>query len=184
MTASLNYWHYIFLGIAFIIFLFGIFSALRQTKKSLIFPMIVSTVLVSSLLAVFSVLVVDKYTKKVKLLKIDNKRLLSTEQIVYTGVVQNVGNHEIGVVTLEIKLVNKGHTTGNVKGENFYKPSGFFDFFSNGMGIIDNSKPQKVVQEFVIATNLQPGDTKHFRVYFKFPGYFRSVADFIELNAK
>lgn len=179
----LNYWHYIFLGIFFLIFIVGVILSLRQKNKTLMLQMLISTTLVVSLLALFSVLVVDKYTKKVEVVKIKNKRLLSTEQIIYSGVIKNTGNHKIGKVTLEIKLVNKGHATGNVKGGNFYKPSGFLDFFSGGLGI-DKSKPQSITKKFIVATNLKAGAAKQFRVHFRYPGYFRSVADFIEVKGR
>jgi len=141
--------------------------------------MLLSISLISLFLAVFSVIVVDKYTKKVKLYKMDNKRLLSTEQIIYTGIVKNEGNYEIGEVTFEIKLVNKGHATGNVKGGNFYKASGFLDFFSGGYDL--NFKPQSLTKEFVVATNLRPGEAKAFRVYFDYPPYFRSTSQFAKV---
>jgi len=174
-----NYWHYFVLFIVFLIFVSGIVTALKQNKRKLVVPMLISTLLVTSLLAVFSVLIVDKYTKVVKLYKVKNKRLLSTEQIIYTGFVKNDGKYTIGKVTFEVKLVNKGHATGNVKGGNFYKPSGFLDFFS-GSG--KAYKPQTVVKEFVVATNLKPGTAKSFRVHFKYPPYFRSVADFKKVS--
>jgi len=179
----LNYWHYIFLSICLLLLILGVVSALRQEKKKLVVPMLISSILVTTLLAFFSVQVIDKYTKKVKVSKVKNKRILSTEQIIYSGIVQNVGDFDIGEVTIEIKLVNKGHATGNVKGSNFYKPSGFFSFFENGMDLI-RSKPQTLTKEFVIAKNLKAGTAKQFRVHFKYPGYFRSVADFIKVSGK
>ena len=178
----LNYWHYIFLGLSLLMFIGGIVVSFKQ-KKNLIIPMIISVTLVSAVFAIFSVLVVDKYTKVVKLYKVKNKRLLSTEQIIYTGIVKNEGNHPIGKVVFKIKLVNKGHATGNVKGGNFYKPSGFMDFFGGGFGMRDD-KPQSVTKEFVVAKNLKPGTSKSFRVYFRYPGYFRSVADFAEVSGR
>ncbi len=178
-----NYWHFIFLGIVFLIFIGGLIASFRQSEKKLILPMIISVTLVSIFLAFFSVLVVDKYTKKVEIFKLKNKRLLSTEQIIYTGFVKNTGNHTIGTVTFQIKLVNRGHATGNVKGGNFYKPSGFFDFFGGGMGM-SNDKPQSITKEFVVAKNLKAGTAKSFRVYFKYPPYFRSVADFAEVSGR
>ena len=178
-----NYWHFIFLGIVFLIFIGGLITSFRQSEKKLILPMIISVTLVSIFLAFFSVLVVDKYTKKVEIFKLKNKRLLSTEQIIYTGFVKNTGNHTIGTVTFQIKLVNRGHATGNVKGGNFYKPSGFFDFFGGGMGM-SNDKPQSITKEFVVAKNLKDGTAKSFRVYFKYPPYFRSVADFAEVSGR
>jgi len=178
----LNYWHYIFLGLSGFIFIGGLIASFRQEKK-LIIPMLISVTLISGIFAVFSVLVVDKYTKVVKLYKLKNKRLLSTEQIVYSGIVRNEGNFPIGKVVFEIKLVNKGHATGNVKGGNFYKPSGFMDFFGGGMGI-RKDKPQSITKEFVVAKNLKPGAAKSFRVYFKYPGYFRNVADFADVSGR
>jgi hypothetical protein len=176
----LNYWHYIVLGIIGMIFIAGIVSAFKQPQKKLILPMLLSVTLVSALMAIFSVVVVDKYTKKVKLYKLKNKRLLSIEKIVYSGIVKNEGNHKIGKVTLEIKLVNKGHVTGNVKGGSFFKSSGFADFFSVGSNIL--YKPNSITKEFTVATNLKPGAAKSFRVYFDYPPYFRSVSDFANVS--
>ena len=175
-----NYWHYGILSIIFIFFVIGITSAFKQKKAKLIFPMIISVSLVSALIAGFSIVVVDKYTKKVKLYKLKNKRLLSIEKIVYTGIVKNTGAYKIGKVTFEIKLVNKGHATGNVKGGSFFKSSGFIDFFSGGSNIL--YKPQSVTKEFVIAKNLKPGASKSFRVNFDYPPYFRSVSHFASVS--
>jgi len=171
-----NYWHFIVFGVIFLMFVAGVVGAFKQDNKKIMFGMLVSTTLVAVFLSVFSVLVVDKYTKVVKLYKMKNKRLLSTEKIVYTGIVRNEGNHKIGKVIFEIKLVNKGHATGNVKGGNFYKSSGFFDFFAGGYNL--NFKPQSITKEFVVATDLKPGAVKSFRVYFDYPPYFRSVSHF------
>ena len=177
----LNYWHYIILSLLFIITIFGIVAALKQKNKKLIYPMLFSVGLVALFMAAFSILIVDKYTKKVQLTKLYNKRLLSTEEIVYYGIIKNTGKFPIGKVTFEIKLVNKGHVAGNVKGGNFYKPSGFMDFFTKGFGMSSN-KPQTVTQKFTIARNLKPGQSKAFRVYFHYPPYFRNTAEFAQVS--
>ena len=175
----LNYWHFIVFGVIFLIFIGGVVASMKQESTKLKFGMLLTVSLISIFLAVFSVLVVDKYTKHVKLYKMKNKRLLSIEKIIYTGIVKNEGNHEIGEVTFEIKLVNKGHATGNVKGGNFYKASGFLDFFSGGYDL--NFKPQSVTKEFVVARNLKPGKAQSFRVYFEYPPYFRSTSQFAKV---
>ncbi|MDF1884178.1 DUF2393 family protein [Sulfurimonas sp. SAG-AH-194-C21] len=172
----LNYWHFITFGVIFLIFIAGAIGAMKQDEAKIKVGMFISVAVVSLFLAGFSVIVVDKYTKVVELYKLKNKRLLSTEQIVYTGIVRNEGKHKIGTVTFEIKLVNRGHATGNVKGGNFYKASGFFDFFTSGFNKIN--KPQTVTKEFVVATNLKAGTSQAFRVYFRYPPYFRSTAQF------
>ena len=180
MTTLFNYWHFIVLIIILLIFVGGVISAFKQKNKKLFFPMLISVFLITSLMAVFSIVVVDKYTKITKLYKLKNKRLLSIEKIIYTGVVKNEGNHEIGTVTIEIKLVNKGHATGNVKGGSFYKPSGFMDFFSGGADIL--YKPQTIIKTFVVSKNLKPGEAKAFRVNFRWPPYFRNVAEFVKVS--
>ena len=181
MTTLFNYWHFIVLLFIFLIFVSGIYSALKQEKTKLIFPMIVSITLISILIAGFSVVVVDKYTKVAKLYKLDNKRMLSTEKIMYSGIVKNEGNFMIGEVSFEIKLVNKGHVTGNVKAGSFFKPSSFFDFFSGESKRL--YKPQQVIEEFVVAKDLKPGEAKSFRVYLGYPPYFRSTSQFTKLYA-
>ncbi len=178
MTA-LNIWHYLVFGVILILFIGGVVASLKQESTKMRFSMLFSVTLISLFLAIFSVFVVDKYTKKVELYKVKNKRLLSIEKIIYTGFVKNTGKYPIGKVTFSIKLVNKGHATGNVKGGNFYKPSGFLSFFSEGLNM--NSKPQTVEKEFIIAKNLKPGQAKAFRVYFRYPPYFTSTAQFLKV---
>lgn len=175
-----NYWHFLVLGVIFLVFLLGVISSFRQENPKLIIPMLISVTLVTTLITGFSLIVVDKYTKVVKLYKMENKRLLSTEQIVYTGIVKNEGNYKIGEVTFEIKIVNKGHVTGNVKAGSFFKTSGFAEFFGAGKG--KSYKPQSMVKKFVVAKNLKPGSAKSFRVYFDFPPHFRSMSHFAKVT--
>jgi len=175
----LNYWHYIIFGIIFLIFIGGVVASWKQESQKLKLTMLFTVSLISIFLASFSVLVVDKYTKKVELYKMENKRILSVEKIIYTGIVKNEGNHAIGEVTFEIKLVNKGHATGNVKGGNFFKASGFMDFFTGGYNL--NFKPQSITKEFVVAKDLKPGQAQAFRVYFDYPPYFRSTSQFAKV---
>lgn len=174
-----NYWHFIVFLILFIILAGGIYTALRQTNKKLVTPMIISVVMIVTLIAGFSVVVVDKYTKKASLHRFDNKRLINIEKIVYTGVVRNDGAHTIGEVTLEIKIVNKARDIG--PSGSMFSPSGFMDFFSGGANIL--YKPQNIVKEFVVARNLRPGQAKSFRVLFDYPPYFRNVSQFAKLKS-
>ncbi len=177
----LNYWHFIVFAILLVILIAGIYASLKQPDKKLRVPMVMSIVLIIILIGGFSVVVVDKYTKKVSLHRLEDKRLLSIEKIVYSGIVKNDGSFEIGKVTFEIKIVNKGHALGKVKGSNFYHPSGFLNFFSGASHIVD--KPQTITKEFVVARNLKPGEAKAFRVYFSYPPYFKQVSHFSKLYA-
>lgn len=184
MSTYFTIWHYFFLIVALFLFIGGLFASRKESdmkvKKALIF----SSFLVSLLLAVLSLFVLDKYTKKAQLYDVRNKRILSAEKIVYQGYVKNVGNYTIGKVEFEVKLVNRGNMSGNIKGgTNFYKPSGFFDFIFSGGKTIENSRPQTIIKKFVVAKNLKPGKAKHFRVMFDYPPYFHSVAHFTKVYA-
>jgi len=178
MTA-LNIWHFIVIIVTLVSLVLGIYKALTQPSQKLKIPMLISVILITALIGGFAFIVVDRYTKIVSLHKLDSKRLLSIEKVVYTGTVRNDGNYKIGEVTLEIKLVNKGHATGNVKAGSFYQASGFFDFFSGGAGVL--YKPQTIVNTFVVAKNIKPGAAKAFRVHFAYPPYFKSVSHFTEV---
>ncbi len=185
MSTLFNFWHYLFFSIGLLVFAGGIYLALKQEKKGTVAAMIFSVTLVTLVMSGLSIAVVDKYTKEVKLYKLENKRNLSMEQISFSGLVKNEGEYEIGEVTFEIKLVNQGLSSGDVKAGTFYNPTGvlsFFGFASDGSSKKEN-KPQQVTHEFVVAKNLKPGHSQEFRVYFDYPPYFKSVAHFAKVYA-
>ena len=179
MMTLFTIWHYLIIVMMVLFFAGGVYISLTQPNKKLRFPMIISFTLIILLVGVFSLIVLDKYTKVVSLYKMQSKRLFNIEKIVYTGIVKNEGNYEIGEVTFELKLVNKGHVTGNVKAGSFFSPSGFAEFFGGGAGVL--YKPQTIIKKFVVAENLKPGDAQSFRVHFDYPPYFRSVAEFAKV---
>lgn len=169
-------WHYAVVVLAVIIFLLLVIVSFQQKTSKIRNSMIFSSFLVMTLVAAFLIMALDKYTKEVKLSGVENRRLLTSEKIVYSGYVTNVGNYTIGKVKIEFKLVNRGHVTGNVKGGSFFKPSGFKDFF--GGGYSSSYKPQKVEETVVVAKNLKPGKTQYFNIQFDYPPYFKHVSEF------
>lgn len=182
MSTYFTIWHYLAVLTGILLLGLGIFTATKQQDKKVMFSMIFSTVLVVSVVTVFVVLTLDKYTKKVYLSNLENHRILSIEKIVYTGIVKNTGSYPIGQVTLKIKLVNKGHgSASNVKPGSFFSPSGFKEFFGGGMNVL--YKPQTVTKKFVVATDLQPGHARSFRVMFDYPPYFAKVTQFSSVSA-
>jgi hypothetical protein len=176
LTTYFTIWHYAVVIGTLGVFLLLVLVSIRQSNRKIILPMIFSSFLVMSLVAGFLIMALDKYTKKVELTGLENRRMLMSEKIVYTGYVTNIGNYTIGAVKIEFKLVNKGHVTGNVKGGSYYKPSGFSEFF----GGKDRStyRPQKLEETVVVARNLEPGKTKYFSVTFDYPPYFKHVSHF------
>lgn len=182
MITLFNIWHYVVLSVAFILIAGGIVLAFKEENRGMRGQIIFSVLLVSLVIGGFGIFAVDKYTKVVKLYKLENKRNLSTESIMFSGVVKNEGDYEIGEVTFEIKLVNRGHDSGNVKAGSFFKPSGFFDFFTGG-SFERSAKPQQITYQFVVAQNLKVGESREFRVYFDYPPYFSAVSHFAKLYA-
>ena len=173
--------HYIIIVIGLLLILLGTVAALKQKEKKLVLPMIFSTLLISILIVSIGIAAAEKYTKKVKLVKVDNRRYLTQEKISYFGLVKNVGKYPVKNVYITIKLVNGGHNTGRVKGGNFYKPSGFFDMFGSGANKL--YKPQTIEKDLLIARDLGPGQVAPFRVTFDYPGYFKNTAQFIKVYA-
>ncbi len=177
MITLFNYWHYIVLSVLLLIFIGGAAAVLKQEDSKQKYQIVLLFFIIFIVMSGVSIVTVDKYTKVVKLYRLDNKRNLSTEKMMYSGVVRNEGNHEIGEVVFEIKLVNGGSDTGSVKSGMFFKPSGFSGLFSSGV------KPQQITQEFVVARNLKPRESMDFIVYLDYPPYFRSVSHFPKLYA-
>ncbi|MEA1956121.1 MAG: DUF2393 family protein [Campylobacterota bacterium] len=174
-----NIWHYLVILVFILILIGGIRISLRQEKKKMIYSMLFSVTLVTTVIGVFFLFIVDKYTKEVELHKLKNKRLLSSEKIIYSGMVKNTGGYAIGEVTFKIKLVSRGSISGKAKTGVFYKSSGFFDMFSNTPSGSKGSNT--MTKEFVVAKNLKPGQAKMFRVYFDFPANFRNVSEYAKV---
>jgi hypothetical protein len=181
LSTHFTIWHYaVVIGTA-ALFILLVLLSLRQAKRKVIVSMIFSSFLVMTLVAGFLIMALDKYTKKVQLPGLDNRRLLMSEKIVYTGYVTNIGDYTIGEVRVEFKIVNKGHVSGNVKGGNYFKPSGFAEFF--GGGDKRAYRPQKVEETLVVARHLKPGKTKYFSITLDYPPYFKQVSRFQRIFA-
>jgi hypothetical protein len=176
---SFNIWHFVVLFLTIVMFAGGIYQTIKSANEKTKIPMLISVTLISFLIGGFAFVVVDKYTKEPKLYKLKSKRLLNIEKVVYTGIVKNEGNYEIGEVTFELKLVNKGLEAGNVKAGSFFQVSGFAEFFGQGAGIL--YKPQTIIKKFIVAKNLKPGEAQSFRVYFDYPPYLKSVSQFTKV---
>lgn len=132
--------------------------------------MLFSNFLVIITLAVFSVLVLDKYTKKAQLENVTQKRILRTESITLTGKVRNTGSFNIARCILEVKLVNNAISGGTLSGSNVFNPRSGLDFLFGDDE--KDARPSTIVKEFVIARNFRAGELKNFSVSLKYPPYF------------
>ena len=183
MSTYFTIWHWATIAAFSIIFLLLVIVSLKEKNQKNILSMIFASFLVGVTASVFTLMALDKYTKKATLYGVKNTRILRNETIVFTGFVKNKGSYTIGKIALTVKLVNRGHVTGNVKAGSFYKPSGMFDFLSSFGGDSKTYKPQKVEEEFIVATNIEPGKATYFRVEMPFPGYFKHVSEFTSITA-
>jgi len=161
-----------------LIFFVALFALLvvvskRETRPNVFWSMVFASFLVTSMAAVFSMFVLDKYTKKAKLVSIKNYRVLRSEEIVFKGKVQNVGKFKIGQCKLTIKMINNPLEAGKLSGGQVFKPSGLGDFFS--IKDSKNERPNTVEREFVVARGLEPKEIRPFTITMKYPPYFRKT---------
>lgn len=163
--------HWIVLLILLVVFILFCVIALKQTDKKILFSMLFSNFIVIAMIAVLSMFVLDKYTKKAKLENITQKRILMTETFTLSGKIRNIGNFDIGKCKLKVKLVSNAMTGGNVQGSQVFNPSGleFFNFFGSDR----DERPTTVVNEFIIAENFRSGELRNFTVAMPFPPYFK-----------
>ncbi len=172
--------HIITLVILFIIFIALLIISFKETRKKVLFAMIFSNFLVISTLAVFSMFVLDKYTKKARLEDISQARVLISESFVITGRVRNIGKFDISKCMLNVKLVNDAVTSGNLKGSTLYKPSSGLDFLTNKTDIQQST----VIKDFVIARNLKVDELRNFSTSMRYPSYFKKPRLIYKLHCR
>ena len=183
MSTYFTFWHWVAVAIFAILFFTLTLMSLKEKDTKNILSMIFASFLVIVTAGAFTIMALDKYTKEATLYGVKNTRILRNETIVFTGFVKNKGDFPIGQIVLTVKLVNKGHVTGNVKGGSFYKPSGLLDFFSSFGEKKASYKVQKVEEDYVVAEMIEPGKAKYFRVEMPYPPYFKHVSEFTSISA-
>ena len=183
MSTYFTSWHWIAVAIFTILFFILTLMSLKEKNTKNILSMIFASFLVLVTAGAFTIMALDKYTKKATLYGVKNTRILRNETIVFTGFVKNKGDFTIGEITLTVKLVNKGHVTGNVKGGSFYKPSGILDFITSFGEQKTSYKPQQIEKDYVVARMIEPGKATYFRVEMPYPPYFKHVSQFTSITA-
>jgi len=166
--------HFIFLGM--FIMVFALLVVLSQKEKN---PKTRLSLIIASFVIVFmgflvSVLILDKYTKKGKLLNYTTKRDYNHESVIINGAIKNQGKFKIAYCTLDIKIINK---VTRKKGSVFkYKTSSVGDLFKS------KGYKKNFMQTSVKAVkNLKPKFTKSFKVSVKIPSSFQDPRYFMHL---
>jgi len=163
------------LDIVFFLLLF-IFLVILSVKASqnnikLLLSMVFASFLVTTFGAVLGLVVLEKYTKKAKLLEVKQRRVLLNETLVLKGRVKNIGKFKINYCKLEIKLVNNGWGGGIQKGS-FFKSGGLELFGSKKK----DNKPNTVkATRLIIKDGLRPGEVKFFSATIPYPPYFKNT---------
>jgi len=171
--------HWFSLLFFFILFILLVFLSKKEKRRNVFWSMVFASFLVTSTAAIFTIFVLDKYTKKAKLLSIENHRLLRTEEIVFKGKVANVGKFKIGQCKLTVKMINNPMKASNLGQGQIFTPSGL-EFFKPK----EKKKERKntILEEFVVAKNLKPREIRYFTVRMKFPPYFTKSKLIYKLN--
>lgn len=183
MITLLNVWHYLALVIVLLVFMGGVAFAVynKQNKVSIV----VSFALISLFLLFFSFSTIDSATKKAVVLNLKHQRLLNSEEIMFSGVVQNSGEYEIGSVELELQITNSTNVGNSWKdgGSASFSSKDFFgSIHSKDPSEIAKAKPQRINSKFIIATNLKPRESKRFSVTMPYPPYFDGMTPFTTLK--
>jgi len=167
-------WHW--LTIAFFALLFIVLTILsaREQRLKTMLAMIFASFLLTVTAAVITLVVLDKYTKKGKILSYATQQDMAHESVIVRGIVENSGSYGIGYCTLEVRVVN---SPAGRRATTYFKPTKSFDF----MG--DVGKNSNVVEsEEEIVTDLLPGEQKKFLVKIRLPGNFENPKYYLKLH--
>ncbi len=181
MISYFTIFHIITLAIFFVIFILLLILSFRETRKKVLLAMIFSNFLVISMLAMFSMFVLDKYTKKARLEDISQARVLISESFVVTGRVRNIGKFGISKCFLNVKLVNNAVTSGNLSSSTVYKPTAGLEFLNKAKG---DEKKSTIIKDFLIARNLKVDELRNFSTSMQFPPYFKNPSLIYKLHCR
>lgn len=170
--------HIGFLVFYLILFIALVFLTMKETRQKFFWAMMFANFLVMATLTIFTMLVLDKYTKKAKIENLKQQRILRNETISFKGQIRNIGKFKIAKCILEVKLVNNPLTAKRLGGSDVFKPRSGLDFASK------DPKPSTVSKKFIIATSLKPKELRNFSVNMPFPPYFSKASTYQYLRCK
>lgn len=175
MSTSYTIWHYLSFIIILTMFTAAVIYTIKQKDISKKGSFIVIYSVIAVILLVFSIMGINVYTKQVIIVSLENHRFLSTESIVYTGTVRNVGNYDVGQIEIEIEIYDKG-----LKKESklFQKPTAFKDHYNDTdirklFGFNESDvKPASYIIRKTVANELKAREAKQFAVSIDHPSHF------------
>ena len=175
MSTSFTIWHYLDFILITSLLAIAIVYTLKQKDLRQKGSFIAIYSVVSLILLIFTVIGINGYTKQVLLVNLEDHRFLSTESIIYTGAVRNVGNYDVGEVEIEIEIFNKGL---DKESKLFQKPTAFKDYYNDAdirkvFGFNDpENKPNSYTVRKTVAKELKAGQRKQFALSISYPSHF------------
>lgn len=176
MSTSFTIWHYL----DFILIASLLAAAIIYTLTQNDIPKKGSFITLYSVIAiivlVFTFIGINGYTKQVLLVNVEDHRFLSTESIIYTGKVRNVGNYDVGQVEIEIEIFDKGLKR---QGRTSFESTAFKDYFNDAdirklFGFSNpDIKPTSFIIRKTVAKELKAREAKQFAISINYPTYFR-----------
>ncbi len=166
--------HWLDIVFFLVLFIFLVIISVKAAGNNtkLLLSMIFASFLVTTFSAVLGLVILEKYTKKAKLLDVEQRRVLLNETLVLKGRVKNIGKFKINYCKLEIKLVNNGWGGKITKGT-FFKSGGLSIFGSKNKA---EKKPNTVkATRIIINDGLLPGEIKNFSAVMPYPPYFKNT---------
>ncbi len=166
--------HWIVVIVFVLLFLVLALLSLREKRRKTVLTMIFSSFLLTVTAAIISLIVLDKYTKKAKIITYTTQHDLARESVIVRGIVQNVGNYEIGYCNLEVR-VSRNPRGSRVS--SYFTPTKSLDFLTKKGG-----RTNSVTVEEEIAQRLKPGEKRKFYMTVRFPTYFEDPKYFLKLH--
>lgn len=157
--------HWIVAVVFLLLFLILSLLSLREKSTKSMLTMVFSSLLLTIAAGAISLVVLDKYTKKAKVLTYTTQQDLAHESVIVRGVVQNIGKYEIGYCKLEVRVSR--NMKGGRRASSYFTPTKSLDFMSS----VGNKKSTITVEEKIVE-DLAPGEKHKFFINVRFPTYF------------
>jgi heme/copper-type cytochrome/quinol oxidase subunit 2 len=166
--------HWIVIVVFILIFILLAVLAQKELNKRTRISLIILSFLISLIGAIVSFLILDKYTKKAKIINHSTQRNYNKESVTIRGKIKNIGKFYIAYCTMDIKIVNK---VVYKKRKNFmYKTSSIGDMFKSR-----GYKKNYLKTSVKAVEDLKPRLSKNFSVSIKIPSYFQNPRYFLHL---
>lgn len=159
---DLTLWHWLLIIILILVQLVGtVLLWNNQLRYSLIGILLICLLLLGFI--IWSSINLTIY--RASLHNIKYERHLMTEEIIFTGLIQNESQYPISNVTVSVQLVNSNPDNKGL----FSQTTAFEEIFEKDSPEI---KKQNVEEDFIVAEKLPPMATRPFTIRMKFPPYF------------